>query len=136
MRKVTVQRPSFPISAFNQLLKSKESERWQVICGDEGYWRAGTYSPPEVCAEDCLEIERHDCPELFVLLSGRLSLVLIEDGLLRRIELESGRPILVTAPHSGFCPDGPHTGVAMVIERDALSTEYRTREEWLSMTLK
>ena len=51
---------------------------------------------------------------------------------LRRQGESTGRDsyVLVKAPHSGYCPDGPHTGVAFVVERDAFETEYRTVEEW------
>jgi hypothetical protein len=36
----------------------------------------------------------------------------------------------VTAPHNGFCPNGPHSGTALVIERDSFDTEYRPPREW------
>jgi hypothetical protein len=69
-------------------------------------------------------LELHDCPELFLLLSGRLTLLLATDGAIRQLPLEPGRPVLVTAPHCGFCPDGPHTGTAFVVERDSFDTTY------------
>ncbi|MBM4371936.1 MAG: hypothetical protein FJ098_09795, partial [Deltaproteobacteria bacterium] len=81
------------------------------------------------------ELERHDCPELFLLLEGSLTLVLACDGELRDVALEPGRPILVEAPHGGYCPDGPYTGAALVIERDAFNTEYRDRGSWLEAAL-
>ena len=49
---------------------------------------------------------------------------------MREQPLEPGRPVLVASPHCGFCPDGPHTGVALVVERDAFTTEYRAPAEW------
>ncbi|MBI3181456.1 MAG: hypothetical protein HYZ28_04880 [Myxococcales bacterium] len=130
MRTVKTSHPSFPKAGANALLSVEPLLRWQALCGDQGHWRVGLYSPPEATAEDCHELERHDCPELFVLLSGRMSLLLFEAGGLRELALEPGRPALITAPHNGFCPGGPHTGVALVVERDAFSTEYRTPEEW------
>lgn len=130
MRTVTVTPPSFPERApTNAPLAPAPHQRWQVLCGDAEHWRVGLYSPPEASAEEISELETHDCPELFQLLSGALTLLLFEDGELRQVPLEPGRPVLVTAPHSGFCPGGPHTGVALVVERDRFSTLYRTVDE-------
>lgn len=130
MRKVEVRPPSFPEAPPNRPLEVRPGLRWQVLAGDAGHWRVGVFSPPETCAADCPELERHDCPEYFHLLSGRLTLVLYEEGGVRELALSPGRPVLVTAPHCGFCPDGPHAGAALVVERDALATEYRSPPEW------
>ncbi len=131
MRKVQVKSPSFPEAPADTPLPSKGGALWQVLCGDRGHWRAGVYSPAFTSAEQCRELEKHDCPELFLLTEGRLCLVLADGaGGTRVLQLERGSPVLVTAPHSGFCPDGPHSGKALVIERDELSTEYRAPEEW------
>lgn len=130
MRTVTVVAPSFPDARENEVLSIVPDLRWQVLCGDEGHWRAGIYSPPETSRDELDELELHDCPELFLLLEGRLTLVCWIDGAVRELELPPGQPVLVTAPHSGYCPEGAHTGSAFVVERDALSTEYRTEGEW------
>lgn len=131
MRRVEVGRPSFPEVPRDEPLPAPERERWRVVCGDEGHWRLGYYSPPESMAAEVGELERHDCPELFLLLRGRLTLVLADGDTTRELTLEEGHPVLVSAPHGGYCPDGPHTGLALVVERDAFSTEYRTPGEWL-----
>ncbi len=133
MRKVEVKPPSFPAAAENRSLEVRDGVRWQVVAGDAGHWRVGLYSPPETSAAQCPELERHDCPELFQLLSGRLTLVLFDEGRVREVALEPGRPVLVTAPHTGYCPDGPCSGTALVVERDVLSTEYRTPQEWAEL---
>ena len=130
MRKVEVKPPSFPPVRADAPLEIKPGLRWQVLCGDQGHWRVGVYSPPETKASDCVELERHDCPEYFHLLSGRLTLLVHGPDGLREVPLEPGRPVLVSSPHCGFCPDGPHSGVALVVERDAFSTEYRPPLEW------
>jgi len=130
VRTVRVQSPSFPEAAENVALVPDPGLRWQVLCGDRGHWRVGIYSPPEASAAEVGELERHDCPELFLLLDGRLTLVCQQGATTREIELQPGQPVLVTAPHSGYCPDGPHAGRAFVVERDAFQTEYRTQEEW------
>ncbi len=132
MRKVSTVLPSFPNSPNNELLPFIPDERWQVLCGDEAHWRLGIYSPGESCHEDIRELEWHDCPELFLLLSGRLSLWIAKDGVLQDLELQPNQPVLITAPHCGFCPDGPHRGTALVVERDRFETIYRTPQEWVS----
>lgn len=131
MRHVKTLPPSFPEAIQNMCLEPVQGQRWQVLCGDSAHWRVGIYSPGETCPADIAELEWHDCPELFLLLSGRVSLLLARDGGLRELALEPGKPALVTAPHCGFCPDGPHTGTAFVVERDAFDTEYREPEDWL-----
>jgi len=130
MRKAGTRPPSFPEAALNALIAPEKKVRWQVLCGDRDHWRVGIYMPAEASRAEVKELERHDCPEFFLLLSGALTLVLSEGGAVRELPLEIGRPALVTAPHSGFCPDGPHTGAALVVERDAFDTEYRGVTEW------
>lgn len=130
MRKVQTRAPSFPIAAVNQLLPCEPKVRWQVMCGDDGHWRAGMYSPMEASAAEVVELEKHDCPELFLLVSGRVTLVVADGAATREIRLKLGQPVLVAAPHTGYCPDGPMTGVAFVVERDSFDTEYRVPEEW------
>lgn len=124
MRTVHVHAPSFPRAGENTPLAVEPGRLFQVICGDAGHWRAGVYSPSATEAEACVDLERHSCPELFILLTGRLSLVLLDTDGRRIVELEPERPLLVTTPHAGFCPDGPHAGRALVIERDAFCTAY------------
>ncbi len=130
MRRVQTRPPSFPEVDRDALLSIEPGKRWQVLCGDFGHWRLGVYSPPESSAEQCEELEKHDCPELFLLLSGKVSLVLAEKAGTRVLALEPNKPVLVTSPHSGFCPEGAHTGAALVIERDSFDTEYRAAKEW------
>lgn len=131
-RIVQTRPPSFPDAEPNGPLEHAAGQRWQVLCGDSGHWRAGIYSPAETSAREIKELEQHDCPELFLLLSGRLTLILAVGGEQRQLALEPGKPVLVDAPHSGFCPDGPHTGAAFVVERDSFDTEYRSVAEWLA----
>lgn len=129
-RRVQTRPPSFPVAPVNALLHGAAGQVWQVLCGDREHWRVGLYSPAGASAAACAELERHDCPELFLLLDGRLTLVLAGPGGVRELELVPGDPVLVTAPHNGFCPDGPHRGRALVVERDSFDTEYRGAGEW------
>jgi hypothetical protein len=131
MRFVNTEPPSFPPAPTEVPLSAEYGVRWHVVCGDAGHWRGGLYSPEFGRARDVRELERHDCPELFVLLSGRVTLLVADgQGGTREVPLEPGKPVLVTAPHAGFCPNGAHTGVAFVVERDAFRTEYRDVDEW------
>jgi hypothetical protein len=130
MRQVRTRPPSFPEVAPDTLLHPAQRDVWQVVCGDAGHWRTGIYSPSVTSADQIPELERHDCPELFLLLSGRLTLLVRLPEGVREVELRQGEPILITAPHSGFCPEGPHTGCAFVVERDSFDTEYRAVAEW------
>jgi hypothetical protein len=132
MRVVSVEPPSFPEVAPNAPIPLPEDRtRWRVLCGDADHWRVGVYSPAATRADQLTELERHTCPELFWLLEGRLTLLLAGPDGLRELPLEPGHPVLVTAPHDGFCPDGPHTGRALVVERDTFATEYRVPRGWL-----
>jgi hypothetical protein len=123
--------PSFPEVRPNTPLPPEAARVWQVLCGDTGHWRLGFYSPAEASADAIAQLEQHDCPELFLLLEGRLTLLLAEGDGTRELQLEPGQPVLISAPHAGFCPDGPHTGTAVVVERDNFDTEYRPVNGWL-----
>jgi len=130
MRTVHVKHPSFPEVTPGQPLELEPSKLWQVVAGDAEHWRAGVYSPAATCAAELPELEQHTCPELFLLLDGRVTLLIHDGEVVRELPLEPGKPVLVTQPHSGFCPDGPHTGRVFVVERDLFSTHYRSPEDW------
>lgn len=130
MRTVHVQAPSFPAAPTETPLLPEAARLWQVLCGDANHWRAGIYAPAAASAAGCPELERHTCPELFLLIEGRLTLLVHDGAGVRELPLVAGKPVLITAPHSGFCPDGPHTGRAFVVERDLFSTEYRAPADW------
>jgi len=124
MRKVTVKKPSFPNNGFQQFLKKEDKKVWQVLCGDEDHWRFGIYSPELASAEEVKELEKHTCPELFILISGSISLIVVENSIKKIIELKQNEPILINTWHNGFCPNGKFTGQALVIERDQFETTY------------
>jgi hypothetical protein len=109
---------------FDGAIPWERGLRWQVICSDGPHWRVGIYSPPEAHAREVRELERHDCPELFLLMEGRITLVFRnEQGVLCELVLSPGAPVLITSPHGAYCPDGPFTGVALVVERSEFETE-------------
>lgn len=130
MREVKTDKPSFPNALENELLSYAEGERWRVLCGDEDHWRLGIYSPSKSAPEQVTELEWHDCPELFLLIGGEVSLLLRDEQGERVLRLEPRKPALITCFHTGFCPNGAHTGTCLVIERDAFKTVYKTRGEF------
>ena len=131
MRNVSTKSPSFPEPGFDAGIPWPAGERWNVLCGDSGHWRCGVFSPPEACPCQIDELEWHDCPELFLLISGKVTLVLSDmRGGVRELPLEPGKPVLVRSPHSAYCPCGPFSGQCFVVERDEFETEYRTPSEW------
>ncbi|HOE82497.1 MAG TPA: hypothetical protein PK329_05985 [Myxococcota bacterium] len=132
MRKVSTKTPSFPEVTFNKPLNIPDDERWNELCGDLGHWRVGAYSPEGGSLADVQELELHTCPELFLLISGAVTLVLSDmKGGVIEMPLEPMKPVLVTAPHSAYCPDGPYSGTCFVVERDEFDTEYRPPKQWV-----
>lgn len=122
--------PSFPNVTKDKRLKIKKSVRWQVLCGDRGHYRIGIYSPEHIKKSDIKILEKHSCPEFFMLIKGELSLLLIDDkGREKVLKLLPYRPIFVSTWHNGFSPAGKFKGVAIVVERDEFDTEYRRKEE-------
>jgi hypothetical protein len=132
MRIIETQGGSFPEAVVDRVLSFPAGQEWQVLCGDHEHWRVGIYSPAHQSLDQLQQLEQHNCPELFVLLEGEMTLVLALEGELISRPLPKGQPILVTAPHNGYCPQGPHSGTALVVERDHFTTEYRSINQWLS----
>ena len=126
-KNVKTEAGSFPKFALHQGLPPKDRKRWQVLCGDRNHWRVGLYSPPEASNAKVKQLETHTCVELFLLLSGKVTLILDEGQGEYELPLEPMKPVMVSGWHCGFCPDGPYTGVAMVVERDRFSTALRDR---------
>lgn len=118
---------SFPGFPLHQALSAKAEKVWQVLAGDYNHWRVGYYSPAESRPDQVSFLEKHSCVELFLLLSGRLTLLVDEGEGERELPLEPMKPVMVAGWHNGYCPDGPHGGVALVVERDQFTTLYRTR---------
>jgi hypothetical protein len=127
MRRVEVMPPSFPEVSANEPLAEALDRLFLPFCGDPGHWRAGWYRPEATRADEISTLETHSCPELFLLLEGRASLVLGDAPGGRTLDLQRGRPVLVTAPHAAFCPDGPRRALLLVVERDRFETVYADR---------
>jgi len=130
METVEVKHPSFPEVTTNELLNTEHGTRWCVLCGDKDHWRTGFYSPEQNDLIQIDKLEKHSCPELFMLIEGELTLVIEKNGVLQTVVLEKHKPILIDTWHNGFCPNGPFTGKALVVERDNFVTEYRTVKDF------
>jgi len=134
METVEVKTPSFPEVTTNELLDTEQKIKWHVLCGDTGHWRTGFYSPEQNDIVQIDKLEKHTCPELFMLIEGTLTLVIAKDNKLQTIKLEKHKPILIDTWHNGFCPNGPFTGKALVVERDNFVTEYRTVKDFTPLS--
>lgn len=134
MDTVEVKHPSFPEVTTNELLTAEHKINWHVLCGDRDHWRTGFYSPEQNDYSQIERLEKHSCPELFMLIDGDLTLVIEKDGRLQTLKLEKHKPILVDTWHNGFCPNGPFTGKALVVERDNFVTEYRATKDFAQLS--
>ena len=125
-RFVEVKAPSFPAAKKNCILTVEHKKTWQVLCGDSNHWRTGIYSPSTSSVDEIQELENHSCPELFLLTEGELTLVIEGKNGLKKLKLEKGKPVFIDTWHSGYCPKGPYTGKAFVVERTEFITEYKS----------
>ena len=130
MEKTEVKYPSFPDVTANILLESCSDTQWQVLCGDKDHWRVGYYSPVATSLEEVGKLEKHSCPELFLLLEGKVTLLLSDGKGIRTLELEKFKPVLVDSWHNGFCPEGPLYAKVLIVERDHFHTEYRVLKDF------
>ncbi len=103
----------------------KRNKVWQVIFADKGSWQCGVFIPKYTDVSQINIVERHkNMPELFMLLEGKVSLLLVaNDGKRKIVELKEGKILIVNEWHEGFRPNGC-MGKAFVVERDKFTTEY------------
>jgi hypothetical protein len=118
---------AFPDFPLHKLLCAKPGERWQVLCGDRKHWRVGFSSPAFTSPDEIDELEKHSCAEMFLLLKGRVVMILDDGHGEFELELKPMQPVMVSGWHRSYCPDGPHTGVAAIVERDGFTTVYKKR---------
>jgi hypothetical protein len=134
METVEVKSPSFPEVTTNEFLEHKHGVNWSVLCGDKDHWRTGVYSPEANDLKQIDRMEKHSCPELFVLIEGEITLLLSKNETLQTLKLEKFKPVLIDTWHCGFCPKGSFTGKALVVERDHFVTEYRAIKDFKALS--
>lgn len=111
-----------------RVIQLEAEERWRVVFKDRDRWQVGVYVPENISSEEVLILERHDCPELFLLIEGRVVLVLSEDGLnIKEVEMEPGKLYIVEEWHNAYRPGGGK-GVVLVVEAPGVQTEYISLE--------
>lgn len=111
-----------------KVIRAESGERWRVVFRDRDKWQVGIYIPENTSAEEVVVLEKHSCPELFILLEGRIVLVLSEDGVsTKEVEMEPGKLYIVDEWHNAYRPGGGK-GVALVVEAPDGETEYVSLE--------
>ena len=103
--------------------KTRKGEgRWRVVF-KEGRWLCGFYRPEFRRREEIIKLEKHNAPELFLLLEGKITLVIKEEGRrIKEIEMKKGEIIVLDCWHNAYSRDG--RGVALVVEREDIETEF------------
>jgi hypothetical protein len=101
----------------------KAQKEWEVIFSEGKNWRIGIYRPKFRGTAEIRELEQHTCPESFLLLEGKLTMLYRQaDGSLAEKDLKPMELTTFTEPHAGFSPD--LSGVAFVVENAAFETIY------------
>lgn len=114
---------------FFYRLPAKAHERWQVVFSEksEGY-RIGLYLPEFTKPEEIQQLEKHNYQEVFLLISGKMGLVIRDEHNNPQTEqivtLEPGRPVVVAGYHNGFSSDN---ALCYVFEADNIETEFGPR---------
>lgn len=118
---------NFPPVNLHSHIELPQNKRWEVLLGDTNHYRLGVYRPEFSNISEINQYEEHDCVEVFILIEGAMSLVILKEGVEEVVELKKNTPFVVKYPHNGFCPNGVYTGTALVIERDVFETRYIPR---------
>ena len=112
-----------------EVIEVKAKRRWEVVFRDGDCWQLGIYVPENESIDDIKVLERHDCPEMFYLIKGRVVLVLSSGDGLEEVEMREGRIYIVDCWHNAYRPGGS-PGIALVVERPSVKTEYRPLSEF------
>lgn len=105
-------------------LSLQSKKRWKVIFRDRNNWCCGIYIPEFTDASEIQKFEKHSGPELFLLLEGKVTLVLLENKRRKEVPLKKDKVVVVNTWHNAYRPKGAK-GVALVIERDNIATQWK-----------
>ena len=103
---------------------NRKDKRWTVIY-NEGNWLCGLYRPEFTECEQIKKLEKHDAPEMFLLLDGHIVLVLKDKSGEKKVELKKNEIVIVESWHNAYSPDGK--GVALVVEKSGVKTIFANR---------
>lgn len=107
-----------------KIINISPKERWKVVFKDNNYWQIGIYVPEYTSRDNIKNLEKHDGPELFYLVEGRIILLISKDlSEFEEIEMKPGKIYIVDEWHNAYRPNG-EKGVALVIERTNTKTIY------------
>ncbi|MEM2154805.1 MAG: hypothetical protein QXY76_07820 [Nitrososphaeria archaeon] len=100
------------------------SGRWFVVFKDNNRWQCGIYVPEYFSKDEVAYIEKHDGPELFYLVDGKVVLVLSADGKnFVEVPMKKGIIYIVDEWHNAYRPNGSK-GIVLVIEKTNIKTEF------------
>lgn len=105
-----------------KVLNTKSILIWKVIFNDGANWRVGIYKPQFKNLNEIKILEKHNVPELFMLLEGEVSLVILKNKKIQTIKLNKNQPVIINSYHNGFSVKGK--GVCFVVERGEFKTKY------------
>lgn len=103
-------------------LKSKN--RWKVLFTDKNHWQCGIYIPEYASSSQITKFEKHNGPELFLLIDGEVNLVILRKNKRIEMPLKKNEIVIVNEWHNAYRPKGKK-GIALVIEKDNISTKWK-----------
>ncbi len=81
--------------------------------------------PENTSLREISYLEKHDKPELFYLIKGKIILVISKDGkTVEEVEMDKGKIYIVNEWHNAYRPMGCE-GIALVVEAPDIETIYR-----------
>ena len=108
------------------VISIRGEKRWEVVFKENDRWQCGIYVPENTSLDDITFLEKHNAPELFVLVRGNIVLVLMDDeGNIKEVNMEEDKIYIVNTWHNAYRPNNCE-GVALVIERPDITTEYKS----------
>ncbi len=107
-----------------EVIPVESKERWRVIYKENEKWQCGIYIPENKSLNEIKFVERHNAPELFMLIKGNVTLVIVdEEGNLKEIPMKPEEIYIIATWHNAYRPNGKE-GIVLVIERPDIKTEY------------
>jgi len=102
----------------------RPKQRWEVVFEENGKWRCGIYVPEYTSKNQVECLEKHNAPELFLLVKGKIVLLLSHDSKeVVEVPMKEEVVYIVDEWHNAYRPNGEE-GVALVIERTDIETKF------------